>query len=194
MALSTIGGLALEMLPAGPGPSPGALESAKSSDDARRWLTDHSPAEVDQALRTSLRSRLGVELQMDFEFRFPPGGGHYQVPVRSHLDGERVNFPAALAKVRSAMTPPTIDQAEGWLALLSVATAGARRSEAGAEATMSLYAAYLRRYPADVAKAACEAMATTSRWWPVLADLLAACDRLAAPRRVMLAALERACR
>lgn len=124
--------------------------------------------------------------------RFPVEGGYQSDVVGYDLEGDEANFESALAKVRSAMTPPTKDQAEEWLVLLQAATAGARRSEAGSMITLALYSGALARYPADVAKAACETLARTSRWFPVLADIIEHCERLSTPRRLMEARLRMA--
>lgn len=87
------------------------------------------------------------------------------------------------------MTPAEPDQVEGWLIALQVATAGGKRSEESVEAAFNLFSAALRQYPADVARDACQTLAV-GKWFPTLGELTGACDRLAAPRRVMLQGLK----
>jgi hypothetical protein len=116
----------------------------------------------------------------------------YDLDIRDHE-----NVPAALEKVRAAMTPATADECEAWLVMLQAATARRTDSDVTTEVAYSLYAAELRRWPADVAKAACERLARgqTGRagpnWFPTLAELVAECERLAAPRRALYASLQR---
>jgi hypothetical protein len=106
-------------------------------------------------------------------------------------------IPAAMHKVAQAMTPATADQCEAWLVMLQAACARRADSDVTAAVAYSLYAAELRRWPADVAKAACERLArgkpghTGPNWFPTLAELVAECERFAAPRRALYASLER---
>lgn len=160
-----------------------------SETDRRAWLVAHTPAETDKALQTSLQSSLGVELALMHSYRYPPGGGYVRVPDGCGISGKFENLPAALEKVRGAMVPAERGQVEEWLTLLQVATAGAKRSEAGTELALDLYTGALARYPADVAKTACMNLAMSSRWFPTLADLIEEADRLAAPRKQMFEAL-----
>ena len=84
-----------------------------------------------------------------------------------------------------------MEQAEEWLVLLQAATASARRSDDGSAVSLALYSGALRRYPADVAKAACEHIATTAKWFPVLSDIIDACNRLVDNRLAMISSLRR---
>lgn len=106
-------------------------------------------------------------------------------------------IPAAIEKLSQAMTPGTADQCEAWLVMLQAATARRNDSEAGSAVAYSLYASELRQWPADVARAACERLARGkglgggANWFPTLAELVAECERQAAPRKVLLASLSR---
>ena len=180
MAFETIGSVAAGMLPALTGRSHSEIVSETSPSVARNWLLERRPEEVDLALRTSLRSSLNVGLRANEELRFPTAGGYTAELVSYSVSDPDDRSQAALSKVQAAMTPATADQIEEWLVALQVATAGAKRSDAA-----------LSRFPADIAKAACEHFAMRSRWFPVLADLVEFCERLERPRRKMVEALAR---
>lgn len=130
--------------------------------------------------------------------RFPEGSAPYSVVVGYTLDvADHQNLPAAIAKTEQALTPATADQCEGWLVMLQAATAHRQDSEITSAVAYSLYAAELRRWPADVAKAACERLArgrpgqTGTNWFPDLAEVVRECERLAAPRKALLSSLQR---
>lgn len=115
----------------------------------------------------------------------------YRVVVGSTISlSPGADLDAALAKVEAATTPPDRGDAEGWVAALHVATAGAKRSGELGEMTLELYASALMQWPADVAKEACKTMAVTPKtetaWFPTLPELMAVCERLGSPRRAML--------
>lgn len=103
------------------------------------------------------------------------------------------NLPEAIAKVEAAMAPASREQCEDWLVMLQAALAGAKRSDAASAITLELYAATLRKFPADIAKRACEALATRRRkggaWFPSLPELIAECEDRGAERQAMLNAL-----
>ena len=166
---------------------------AGDEEAARGWLlAQPDPAAADKALLTSLQSSLGVEVTVETELRFPVGGGFRVQAVGARvLPGSNVeNLPLAAARMRGALTGPTKDQAEDWLVMLQAATAGGRKSEAGAAVALELYAGCLMRFPADVAKAACMKLAMTSTWFPTLAEINATCEALASSRRMLAQALE----
>ena len=169
----------------------GAIASETSPAVVRQWLVERHPERTDQALLTSLRSSLNVVVEPVTECRFPKAGGFYSVTVGCRFSGTEENYPVALAKLEAAMEPPTSDQAEEWLVLLQAATASAKRSEEGSAVSLALYAGALRRYPADVAKSACEDIATTAKWFPVLSDIIERCDRLVYNRRAMISSMRR---
>lgn len=160
-------------------------------ETVRGWLlAQPSPEAADKALQTSLRSSLGVDCRIESQTRFPPEGGFYSVVVGCDLNlAEDANLPQALARMEAAMIGPTRTQAEDWLVMLQAACAGGRKSEAGQMVALELYAGCLSRYPADVAKTVCERLALIPRkggnWFPTLAEINDACQRLAAPRQLM---------
>ena len=160
-------------------------------ETVRGWLlAQPSPEAADQALQTSLKSSLGVEVKVTSELRFPVEGGFYALPVGCDLTlADEANLPQALARMEAALIPPTRTQAEDWLVMLQAACAGGRKSEAGQMVALELYAGCLSRFPADVAKTVCERLALTPRkggnWFPTLAEINSACERLALPRQLM---------
>lgn len=170
-----------------------------SEETARGWLLRQAnPAETDAALCRSLTSTLGVTALLRSESRFPPGGKPYQICVGCDLAIEDdASVPEAICKVEQAMVEATADQCEGWLVMLQAATAHRADSEATSAVAYTLYAAELRRYPADVAKTVCERFARGMvgdggvNWFPTLADMVKECERFAAPRRAMLNSLHR---
>lgn len=185
------------------GGSPGTTGSTNlvsaSNELARDWLLSQiNPEAVDAALARSLTSTLGVTAMARVESRFPPEGGYYQVVTGYALDIlDHDNIPAAILKVEQACTPATPEQCEGWLVMLQAACAHRTDSEVSSAVAYSLYAAELRRWPADVAKGACERLArgkigqVGTNWFPTLAELVAECERLASPRKALYAALHK---
>jgi hypothetical protein len=160
-------------------------------ETVRGWLlAQPSPEEADKALRTSLRSSLGVDCRIETSRRFPVEGGYYSVVVGCDLDlAPDANLPQALARIEAAMIGPTRKQAEDWLVMLQQACAGGRKSEAGQAVALEMYAGCLSRYPADIARTVCERLALLPRkggnWFPTLAEINDACQRLASQRQFM---------
>lgn len=162
-----------------------------SESERIAWLVARRPEEVDRALQASLMSSLGVDLELVSEWRFPSDAKPYQVAVGCQIGGNASNYAAALQRLEAASIPAAKDQIEEWLAALQVATAGARKSETAEALGLAVYAGALARYPADVAHTACVRLATTMKWFPVLADIIAMCDRLSQDRQSMIRALAR---
>lgn len=177
----------------GPGPGRTVLANSptESANAARNWLlAQPSAPEADKALRTSLQSSLDVTVTVETRMMFPENGAPYPVPSGSSVlakDPDTVS--RAVARLEAAMTPAEPDQVERWVVGLQVATAGGKRSEAGTEAAFALYTAALRKYPADVARDACQTL-STGKWFPTLGELVGLCDKLAGPRQAMLNALQ----
>jgi hypothetical protein len=168
-----------------------ANSPTESASAARQWLlAQASVAEADKALQTSLQSQLGVGVKVETRMMFPENGKPYPVPSGSSvaaMDPDAVN--RAVSRLQAATAPADHDQVEAWVIGLQVATAGGKRSEAGTEAAFNLYTAALRKYPADVAREACNELAT-GKWFPTLGELIAVCDKLSGPRQAMLTALQ----
>jgi hypothetical protein len=138
-------------------------------------------------------SSLSVELKPQFRTMFPPNGGFYEVAVGCDVSViDQANIAPAIEKLEAAMTPANSDECEDWLMMLQAACARRNDSEDGATVALDLYTAAIRQYPADVAKAACMGMATRRgvNWFPTLGELLEQCDKLAGPRKAMIAALK----
>lgn len=172
-----------------PGEGGSAQLPTASESERRAWLESRSPEETDKALRTSLASSLNVGLEEVSELRFPVSGGFRKLITGYAVRDPDGNRGAALGKVEAASIPAERDQAEEWLAILQIATAGGRKSEAAQQVALNLYTNALLQYPADVAKAACYRLATMQKWFPTLADVIELCDELAADRQHMRIAL-----
>lgn len=85
------------------------------------------------------------------------------------------------------MTPPTRDQAEGWIAELSVITARRQDDEQTEALRLAAYASRLADYPADIVRHAL--LGKRWKFFPAWADLADACDELLVQRRRMMTAL-----
>jgi hypothetical protein len=183
------------------GLEPGTTGSSKSvtvsEDTARDWLLRQgNPGEVDAALCRSLISTLGVTALLRTEGRYPQNAPAYRVVVGCDFAMEDPNvIPAARLKIESTMVPPTTEQAAGWLVMLQSVTAHRQDSEPTSAVAYAMYAAELRRWPADIAKSVCFKFArgrpghTGPNWCPTLAEIAQECERLTAPRQAMLAGL-----
>lgn len=176
----------------------GSSKSLTVNDDtARDWLLRQgNPAEVDAALCRSLISTLGVTAVLRTEGRYPPNAPAYRVVVGCDFAMEDPGvIPHARLKIEATMVPPTAEQAEGWLVMLQSVTAHRQDSEPTSAVAYAMYAAELRRWPADIAKSVCFKFArgragqTGPNWFPTLAEIAQECERLAAPRQAMLAGL-----
>lgn len=167
----------------------------------RDWLLrQRDPEATDLALTRSLTSTLGVTVSPTTSLRFPVAGGYYHAVTGCSVESPgSESTELALTKVEQAMTPATAEQAEGWLVILQASTARRKGTEASGAVTFGVYASELRRWPADVAKTVCERMARGVgrppgvNWFPTLAEIAQDCEKLAAPRAAMLAALQRRC-
>lgn len=127
--------------------------------------------------------------------RFPENAPAYSIPLLPVLTIEdRANLPAAIEKVQATMFAPSKKDCAQWIITMEAACAGGNKSLDGAALKMDLYGGALAKFPADVAKAACEELALKPRdataWFPTLPELMGVCERLAAPRKMLLAALQ----
>lgn len=174
----------------------GVAIGQSAEDKARAWLlAQPSPEAADKSLLTSLQSSLGVGASFRTELRFPTDGRPaYSVTTGCGITlSEEASVPAAIQRIEGALTPPTRDMAELWLAMLQTACAAGRRSEAGSMLALELYSGALMRFPADIAKQACENLALRNRdetnWFPTLGELVGEGERMSGSRRALLAAL-----
>lgn len=167
---------------------------ALTDAEARARLAQ-PPEETDRKLAQWLKSSLGGELTKIRENRYPQDQPAYSVLAAVRVrDLSPASKSKALAAYRAAMTPPKLEQVEGWLAMLHTATAHRSEGEATLSIAIDLYASALAQYPADVAKQACMNLATrrvAPNWWPTLSELLMEADDLVAERKAILAELER---
>ena len=166
-----------------------------SLETARAWLADKSPAEVDAALVTSLRSSLSVELIVKREWRFPEGKTPYSVSTTTGVKApSKANIERAISRIEMAMTPVTRQNAEEMVAQLSAATAMRSESEEMNEVKLDLYVDCLLRHPADVAREAIRQFAVEPRkgtaWFPTLPEVEHACRNLSGDRLSFLFGLK----
>lgn len=171
----------------------GAVASPEDIAKLQSFLARHTPREVDEAavLRAS---QLGAELKVEYDHRFPKDENGNSLPmvtvVRSVVvSGQNADRAAAAASLRRLETQAAGRDIEGWLAELSVIVAKRVDDEFTENLRLEAYASRLRQYPADVARQA--VLCHPWRFWPSWAELKAVCDQLAAPRRAMIAALEK---
>lgn len=156
------------------------------------WLAGQAPADVDKAavLRAS---QLGVDLRVKVDYRFPKDERGNSLPVVMVVKGcDVIGTPEARSQAIDALgkleTPAPSRELEGWLAELAVITAKRAGDEFEETLRLEAYASRLRKYPADVARAAL--LDRSWRFWPSWAELEAVCFQLAAPRRAMLKAMQ----
>jgi hypothetical protein len=157
------------------------------------WLSGQCPDAVDRAA-LSRASRHGAELRVRYEGRYPSGPNgerlpSYMVATGCTLQSTEEARRAALADMRKFLTPAPQREIEAWLAELSVIVVRRAQGEFDEALRLEAYAGRLRAFPADVARAA--VLGRSWQFWPSWAELEAECNRLASPRRAMLAALER---
>lgn len=97
---------------------------------------------------------------------------------------------AAQRRLDHSRTPPTNDQATGWIAELSVITARRPDDDLTEDLRASAYSRRLAEYPADVARHA----VLVHRWkfFPTWAELADVCDELVADRNRLQFALNQA--
>lgn len=156
------------------------------------WLATQAPADVDKAavLRAS---QLGVDLRVKVDYRFPKDERGNSLPVVTIVKGcDVIGTPEARSQAIEALgkleTPAPARELEGWLAELAVITAKRAGDEFEETLRLEAYASRLRKYPADVSRAAL--LDRAWRFWPSWAELEAVCEQLAAPRRAMLRAMQ----
>lgn len=175
------------------GPQHGETGVAIDEAAARARLVGQTPAETDRKLGAWLESSLGIVAKPAGRMMFPLGGGYYLKIEGFDFRGlTDENRSAARNAVQAAMTRPTLDQCEVWIASLHAATARRADDEAGQELTMTLYASRLSQYPADIAKQVCMDFAlrrAKPNWFPTLSELDEACEKAANKRAQLFSAL-----
>lgn len=139
-----------------------------------------------------LASSLGIEVSFRTEMRFPTGKPAYSEVVGVDLAGMRPEVrDTAAQRVHSALAPASKDRLEEWVSLLHAGTKHRNDDTMTLKVILKLYVKTLGKYPADVAKQACEeALSNGDGWFPPVADLEAKCRALTAPREMLLRTLQ----
>lgn len=154
-----------------------------------------TPAATDSQVVLSAQ-QCGVDLRERLEHKFS-----YERPDGSIAPARSVAFWSACAetveqvdaarrRLNHSLTPPSHDQAVGWIAELSVITARRLDDDMTEDLRAAAYSRRLSEYPADIARHAL----LVHRWkfFPTWAELAEVCDALLEPRRKMQAALDAA--
>ena len=136
----------------------------------------------------------GVGLVVRYEGRYPSDKDGNPLPSYSLAVGcsvavdEPEKLQDAICDMRNFMTPAPARQVEGRLAELSVIVAKRQDDDLNESLRLEAYASRLCRYPADVARAVL--LGRSYKFWPTWQELEIECNRLTAPRKNMLMALE----
>lgn len=147
-------------------------------------LAEMAPRQA-ETLAESLVRRSGAALSVKAStFRFPADGPVYEVVEFAVDGGDVVAARAALAQM---IAPASVEDIEGWLAVLSVSASRARSTDAEDDLRLAVYTRNLRTLPADVARWV--TTEKTWRWWPSWDEMLEAANRRWPRRRAMRDAL-----
>ena len=175
------------------GSTPNAGLTSQNLTAVLAKLESQTPAETDRNLLAWLESSLNVAAKPQSRMMFPPEGGYYRRTTGFQVSGlTPENREAARQAVLSAMTRPPLDKCEEWIAGLHAVTARRGDDTATLDLTMSLYAACLAQYPADIAKGVCMAFAMRTvkpNWFPTVSEMNEQCEREAAQREQLLRSL-----
>lgn len=179
-----------------PGSTPNAGMTTFNPAASREWLVSQRPEVVDDKIRRSLTSQLGVVVSENREWRFPEGRPAYQVTTTAGLTGLSTDTqPLALEKVKAAMTPVTRDQAEVLVSQMSAVLARRSSSEDSAEIAFDIYVSILCSHPADVATDVVRKLCTEPRedgksaWLPSPPEIEGLCRAASASRTALVHAL-----
>lgn len=163
--------------------------------DAARARLAKPPHETDRNLDQWLRSLPGVGVTVHREHRYPPEGGYYTIRTGVSVTGLTPDQRRQASQIfEAAMTPPTREQAEEWVAMLHVSTAHRTEGASTLALALDIYANQLTRYPTDVARQACVNLATRKQspnWWPSLSEVIEECDQLSDNRAMFAERLRR---
>ena len=175
------------------GMQPGEIGCATPADSKiAAWLAARKPNQVDKAA-VSRASQFNVALELVYEGRFPTGPNgerlpSYEVLRGCQVSGSQTDREMVLADFVNFMTPAPEAEIEGWLAELSTLVLKRRDDVEEGLLRLRAYTTRLQNYPADVARSA--VLDKPGKFWPSWAELEEKCERLVAPRRAMLAALQ----
>jgi hypothetical protein len=143
----------------------------------------------------SLISSFGTSINLRREGRYPEGKRPYTVTVGVDVTLAKGADPrGALSAARRTMAPAGDLHLKAWLAKLQAGCARRPGSEATAAVQLNLYTEELRKFPADVAKEACQRLlrgpGMGTVWFPTLGELIAVCEALVTDRAMIIAKLE----
>ena len=157
-------------------------------------LESQSPEDTDRNLLQWLTSSLGIVPQPQISLTYPTTGGYQRSVTGFSFEGlTQTNLSRALEATYSAMTPATVQRCEEHVSTLHAVTAHRNDSENSLRLILRLYADCLARYPADVSKAVVQRFIYRSdkpNFFPTLSEMKDACDRAAAQRQQLMAAME----
>lgn len=175
---------------------PGSMTSDGPTNLApiRAKLESQSPEDTDRNLLQWLTSSLGIVPQPQISLTYPVTGGYQRSVTGFSFEGlTQNNLSRALEATYSAMTPATVQRCEEHVSTLHAVTAHRNDSENSLRLILRLYADCLARYPADVSKAVVQRFIYRSdkpNFFPTLSELKDACDKAAAQRQQLVAAME----
>ena len=175
---------------AGPG---GSVASLPDTARVAAWLARQETVDVDKVAVSRARQH-GVGLVVRYEGRYPSDKDGNPLPSYTLAVGcsiavdepEKLAF--AIADMRNFMTPSPVRQVEAWLAELSVIVAKRQDDDLNETLRLEAYASRLSRYPADVVRSVL--LGRTYKFWPTWQELEIECEKLIAPRKNMLLALQ----
>lgn len=172
----------------------GAESRQISERNARARLLAQKPTETDANLLRWLESSLSVVAKPEARMMFQTTGGYYAKVTGFDIAGLTAdNRSQAIDAVKAAMTPPTVDQCEEWIASLHAVCARRSDDQDTLSLVMSLYASCIAQYPADIAKEACMEFALRTakpNWFPTLSEVNEACEKATNQRKQLLASLQ----
>jgi len=173
---------------------PGSFALAPAEQDRiGAWLAARSPETVDAAAVSRALSH-NVRLQVTMTGTAIRDDRGNVTDFETFATGCKIAatpdaIEAAMADMQRFMTPAPVRVIEQWLSELSVLVARKADDDMGDGLRLTAYTARLSRYPADVVRKAL--LGRSWRFWPTWEELEQVCERLASPRRHMLAAMHR---
>lgn len=174
-----------------------SLVSENESAKTVAWLLSQSlPQAATAAMCRLLISSFSVSATVRMEGRYPEGQRPYHVPVGCELSlAPGCNLDGAKEAAARCLSPASDMQISAWLVRLQAGTARRQGSEASGAATMAVYLDELRKFPADVAKYACDqflrAQGPGPVWFPTIGEMIVFCEGCVAERQFIVDAILR---
>lgn len=106
--------------------------------------------------------------------------------------GSAADMMGAAAELRQEDAPASDREIAGMLATMNAALVQSRQSESETRLRLAAYVDRLRDYPQDVVSTALRQWPDKNRFWPAWAELRVELERIARPRRALIAELEMA--